>query len=158
MKGVIGKWEPLTYLLLGIFNSLFAVTFLLDVALNFATSGFYLALLLPLFIGFASFLYVFLSLLFGYQVLVKKQKIKGNFKDWVKVNALVAIIYATLQLVSLVIVLATPALVQKMSLEYKMTTSFFYSMGIILMVCSVTIILHVLMTFRAFRLNRSYFQ
>jgi hypothetical protein len=77
------------------------------------------AMLLNVFIGACVVLYQFLSYRFLVKGIDNQQVLKASFKDWIKVNAFVTIVFSVMSIIQFITVLRDPAFMQKMTESFS---------------------------------------
>lgn len=96
-------YKILGFLLLPV-GLLFGMISLFGVFMAFANP----AILLSVFLTAASAIYIFLSFLFTQKGLSLNQPLSSRFKDWLKVNNYVALVFATLGVIQSFFILSRP--------------------------------------------------
>lgn len=153
------KKRYLFYRILGYINNFVAIFFLFLTLMSFAITGFQSSILLYLFIFLAILIYTNLTAVFGRHVMVRGNKLRSKLKDWIKVNAIVALLFAGFMLVSILFVFLDQSFVQKVTDMYAnmqgVTDEMIEKMipmlkGVIgfFGLCMLILIVHVIMTFR----------
>ena len=92
MKNLV-FYRVITYILLP-FGMLFGILSLFGVLIALSNPS----MLLGIFLIICSVLYIFSSFSFLNKIIIRQQKAKKSFKDFIKVNALVTIIFAVLSI------------------------------------------------------------
>lgn len=152
------------YRILGIVDNFIAVLFLFLVLINFAASGFQASLLLYVFISLAVLIYTNLAAVFARHVMVRKNFLRPKLKDWIKVNAIVTILYACITLAMLIWLMINGTQIQKVIDNYtkevpaEMMKNAIYGAIYFSIVCMGLLIIHVIMTFRYLRQYKDHFR
>lgn len=108
----------LFYRILGGINNFVAIFFLFLTLMSFAALGLQPSLLLYLFIFISILIYTNLTTVFARHVMVRGHYIRKRMKDWIKVNAIVALLFSGFMLVSIIFVLSNPSFVEKITELY----------------------------------------
>ena len=160
-------YKILTYLLLpfaAIFSLLTVVTFFIAIANP------------PMFLGVfmlaAVTLYVFCSVRFMRQGMVMQRALKPKLKDWIKVNAYVALPFAIMNFMQSVTIIGKPLLLQeviKQMTEMQQNAGFTTQpagtydtmlMGLlyVMLIFSLALIVHILWTFNLLKKYKDLFE
>jgi hypothetical protein len=152
------------YRILGIIDNFIAVLFLFLVLINFAASGFQPSLLLYVFISLAVLIYTNLSAVFARHVMVRKNLLRPKLKDWIKVNAIVTILYACITLAMLIWLMMNGTQIQNVIDNYskevpaEMMKNAIHGAIYFFIVCMCLLIIHVIMTFRYLKQYKDHFR
>lgn len=127
-------------------------------------------MLLPLFVVACVVIYVITSFKFLNKGIIRKNECKPGLRDWIKVNAYVSVIFATLMLIQTIAVVQNPELMSKAlddtlamqpanqqlskAMMMNMVTGIMYFFGVI----SVLLFIHIFITFRLLKQYRYLFE
>ena len=159
----------LLYRILGFVNNFIAIFFLFITIMSFAAVGFQSSLLLYLFIFLAILIYTNLTAVFARHVMVRGNYLRSRLKDWIKVNAFVALLFGVFMVASIVFVLVDQAFIQKITEMYAgmegVTEDMIRQMvpmikGVVIFfgICMLMLVLHVILTFRYLKHFERYFR
>lgn len=148
----------LLYRILGFINNFMAVFFLFVTMMSVVTMGLQSTVLLYLFIFVAILIYTNLSTVFVRHVMIRGKYLRKKLKDWIKVNAIVALLFGGFMIISISFILSGPEYMQKVAELYSGMEGVTEEMqGSILpiirrvligfLACMVFLVAHVLMTF-----------
>jgi len=163
------KKKYLFYRILGFVNNFVAVFFLFVTLMSFAAAGFQSSILLYLFIFLAILIYTNLTTVFARHVMVKGNHMRNKLKDWIRVNAIVALLFGGFMIISILYVLLDQTFVQRVVDFYSgmegvtedMIQQMIPTVKAIIVgfgVCMLVLIVHVFMTFRYLRQFKDYFK
>ena len=126
-------------------------------------------MLLPLFVVACVVIYIITSFKFLNKGIIRNQECKPGLKDWIKVNAYVSIVFATLMLIQTIAAVQQPELMskaldetlamqpsnQQLSKEMlmKMITGIMYIFSVV----SVLLLIHIFSTLRLLKQYRHLF-
>ncbi|MHB1922397.1 MAG: hypothetical protein ACYCOO_09195 [Chitinophagaceae bacterium] len=150
------------YRILGVLNNLIAILFLFSVIANISVMGFFSSILVPLFLSVCLLIYTNLTMVFAKRVLAGHQSLKVKWMDWIRVNAYVTIGYAAILLLSMSTFLFNQQLSMKVmqmlrAQNSKITLLQLQEVAGFLLVCALSLIVHVLFTFWYLKTYQSYF-
>lgn len=162
------KKKYLFYRILGYINNFVAIFFLFLTLMSFAITGFQSSVLLYLFIFLAILIYTNLTAVFGRHVMVRGNNLRSKLKDWIKVNAIVALLFAGFMLASILFVFIDQSFVQKVTDMYAnmegVTSEMAEQMvpmlkGVLVFfgLCMLILIIHVILTFRYLKMFGNHF-
>ncbi|HSC54925.1 MAG TPA: hypothetical protein VLC98_14930 [Phnomibacter sp.] len=127
------------------------------------------AALLPLFMMACSVIYVFTSFSFLQKAIMGNRPVKAKLRDWIRVNAFVAIFVAVLNLTNGIILFTNTAMLkeageQAMATIKQMNTPFPYdiiktmkAVLLFMIAFGAVMVTHILFTFRFIKKYRDYF-
>jgi len=149
----------LFYRILGGINNFVAIFFLFLTLMSFATIGLQSSLLLYFFVFIAILIYTNLTTVFARHVLVRGNYIRRRIKDWIRVNAIVALLFSGFMIVSILYVLNNHIFIEKMTELYSgmegvtdemIQQAIPVARGILIffLLCMVILIIHVILSFR----------
>jgi len=117
-------------------------------------------MLLPLFVVACVVIYIITSFKFLNKGIMQNKECKPGLRDWIKVNAYVSIVFATLMLIQTIAVVQNPELMSKAlddtlamqpanqpfskNMLMKMVTGIMYFFGVV----SLLLLIHIFTTFR----------
>lgn len=123
---------------------------------------------LPMFLIIAVVLYTWFSNKFRQKVLTRKETVKNNLRDWIRVNGFVAIVFSLLNIPSIINLIHNPASYAEATKEFAKqfgqgTKQNFNIANIqvltsIMLVYFIALFIHVSWTFALLRKNKEYFQ
>lgn len=163
------KKQYLFYRILGYINNFIAIFFLFVTLMSFAVTGFNPSLLLYLFIFLSILIYTNLTAVFARHVMVKGHNLRSRLKDWIKVNAIVALLFGVFTLVAIVYMLVDQTFIQQITDMYsgiegvtdemiRQQLPFFKGVLIFFLICTLILVLHVIFTFRYLKRFEKYFR
>lgn len=152
------KKKYLFYRILGSIDNLIAILLLFSILILFAAMGFNPKLLLPVFMALCMLLYTNLTAVFARYVMVKGNFLRTRLKDWIKVNAMVTLLFAGVVIGILSWRLIDQQMLREVSASSQVPEKFLKASMWALMGCMGLLGVHVLMTFRYLKQFNPYFQ
>ena len=157
---IINKVKPkgyFIYRILGALNNIIAILFLFSVIANLSAMGFFSSLLIPLFLSVCLLIYTNLTMVFARRVLAQQLPLKTKWLDWIRVNAYVTIGYAAILLFSMSAFLFNHQVSAAVVQISKFPFAQLQKVAEFLLVCAISLIIHVFFTFRYLKIYRSFF-
>ncbi len=150
------------YRILGFIDNFLAIFFLFVVLMSFLASGLQPSLLLYLFVFLCILIYTNLTAVFARHVMARGQYLRARLKDWIKVNAIVTLLFSGIMIAALIYVLPNEQFFDKLTEMYagvegmteEMMQQLVPTLRMILgflVICMFLFIVHVIMTFRYLR-------
>jgi|GEM_PF-3586889 hypothetical protein len=152
------KKKYLFYRILGSIDNLIAILLLFSMLIFFAAMGFSPRLLLPVFMGLCMLLYTNLAAVFARYVMVKGNFLRYRLKDWIKVNAVVTLLFAGIVTGILTWRLIDQDMLHQVSTSTQVPEQFLKASMLTLMGCMGLLAIHVIMTFRYLRQFHHHFK
>jgi hypothetical protein len=157
------KSKFITYKLIGVFVSLISYFMLLSSLTQVFLTGLNPAFLLAFFLTFACAAYSYCSNYFSVKVMLKQETIGIKWKEWIKANAVVAIIWGFLLAFATSFILAfknTPLIQSKIPKELAevMQTKMFDFQMIIFLLYGIALIIHIIWTFILLGKYKTFFK
>ncbi len=157
------------YRVLGFVDNFLAIFFLFVVLMSFLASGLQPALLLYLFVFLAVLIYTNLTSVFARHVMARGNFLRVRLKDWIKVNAIVTLLFSGIMIVALLYVLPNEQFFDKLVEMYsgmegmtdEMMKQLIPSLKMVLgflALCMALFIVHVVMTFRYLKIFNDHFR
>lgn len=147
-----------TYRIIGSINIFVAIFFLFLIFLGFLGIGFNRKLVFASFIWICVLIYTTLSVVFARYVMAEGNFIRPKLKEWIKVNAFVTVIFATIVLISFSLSLIETAVIQQVSKKISVPVNWLYNSIFIFIGCMALLIVHVLLTFHYLKQFNSHFR
>ncbi len=157
------KRKFITYKLIGIFVSVISYFMLISSFTQLFSIGLNPAFLLATFLAFACAAYSYCTNYFSAKVIVKQEEIGTKWKEWIKANAVVAIIWGFLLVVVTLFFFAfknTPIIqsrVPKEMTELMQSNGVAFQM-ILLLVYGIALIIHIIWTFILLGKYKTFFK
>lgn len=155
---VTKKKKYLFYRILGSVDNLIAILILFSILIFFAAMGFNPKLLLVVFMALCMLLYTNLTAVFARYVMVKGNFLRYRLKDWIKVNAVVTILFAGIVTGILTWRLVDQDMLHEVSAMSQVPERFLKASMLTLMGCMALLGIHVIMTFRYLRQFSHHFK
>jgi hypothetical protein len=159
----MAKNKFITYKLIGIFVSVISYFMLLSTFTQLFFSGLNPAFLLATFLAFACAAYSYCSNYFSAKVIFKQEEISIKWKEWIKANAVVAVIWGFLIAMATSVFLIfknTPIIQSKIPkelLEVMQAKMFTFQM-IVFLLYGIALIVHVIWTFILLGKYKTFFK
>ena len=123
---------------------------------------------LPMFLIIAVVLYTWYSNRFRQKVLIRKETVNHNLRDWVRVNGYVAIVFSLLNIPSIINLIRNPASYIEATKEFarqfgqagkqSFNVQNIQVLTYIMLIYFIALFVHVSWTFALLRKNKEYFQ
>ncbi len=163
------KKKYLLYRILGGINNFIAIFFLFLTFMSFLAMGLQPSLLLYFFVFLSILIYTNLSTVFARHVMIKGNFLRRKLKDWIKVNAIVALLFGGFMVVSIAFVLSNQSFESKVTELYSNMEGVTDQMiqqaipvakGILIFfgICMISLIIHVILTFKYIKQFEAHFQ
>ncbi len=157
-------YKILSFLLLPI-GLLFGMITLMGIFMAFSNT----AMLLTVFMAAATTLYIFLGFIFSQKGIMQKQPLSKRFKDWLKANSFVALVFAGLGLLQTTTLLLKPemkaslmeqfaSMPQTAAITEAQVESVMQTVIILMGLVFTMLLAHVILTFRLLKTHSHLFE